>query len=366
MSTTSNPPSSNTVESVESDRRQASRPGLAARARKALGFGNISAVYVWIICIAVFSIWKSGNFPTYNTFTEVLNGNAVTGLVALGLVIPLAAGVFDLSVGFTLGSTSVFLSFLLGHGWGTTPAIIAALALGLAIGFGNALIVVGLGIDSFIGTLATGSLLNAFILAITGNVELVNNVSKVQFLAFDTWHQLTIPVAVMFVVGAVLWYFLSHTAQGRFVYATGLGEEQARLAGIRTNRLRFASLMVSGFIAGLAGILETAIVGAGSPTVGPSYLIPAFAAVFLGATQLKDGLWNAWGTIIAVLLLGTIQIGLALANVPEWVPYVVDGAVLIIALGLRRWQTQRVGKVARNERRERRMASKQGAAEVGT
>jgi ribose/xylose/arabinose/galactoside ABC-type transport system permease subunit len=341
------------------------RPSLGARARKGLGFNNISAVYVWILCIVVFSIWKSGQFPNYSTVAAILNGNAVTGLVALGLIIPLAAGVFDLSVGYTLGSTSVFLSFLLGHGWGPVPAIAAALGLGVAIGLGNALIVVGLGIDSFIGTLASGSLLQAFILAITGNVELVNGVTKVQFLAFDTWQQLTIPVAIMFVVAGAIWYFLSHTAQGRFVYATGLGEEQARLAGIRTNRLRFTSLIVSGFVAGLAGIVETAIVGAGSPTVGPSYLIPAFAAVFLGATQLKDGLWNAWGTVIAVLLLGTVQVGLALANVPEWVPYVVDGAVLIIALGLRRFQTQQAGRRGRARRRASRAEAQPATAETG-
>jgi ribose transport system permease protein len=341
-------------------------PDLPTRLRKGLRFGNISAVYVLIVVIIVFSIWKSSDFPNYTTVAQVLNSNAVTGLVSLGLVIPLAAGVFDLSVGYTLGASSCLLADLLSHGMAAAPAIILALLLAVLIGVINGVIVVVMGIDSFIGTLASGSLLQAFILAVTGNLEIVNGVNRVQFLAFDTFIQLTIPVAGMFVVAAIIWYFLSHTAQGRFVYATGLGQEQARLAGIRTKRIQFCSLIVSASVAGLAGVMVTAVIGAGSPSVGPEYLIPAFAGVFLGATQFGDGLWNAWGTVIAIILLGTVQVGLALANVPEWVPYLVDGVVLIIALGLRRVQANQAVRRDRLRRRKNRETTAGGAGPAAT
>ena len=106
------------------------------------------------------------------------------------------------------------------------------------------------------------------------------------------------------------------------------------MAGIRVDMIRFSSLVVSALLAAVAGILVTATVGGGSPEVGGTYLIPAFAAAFLGATQLKGGLFNAWGTVLTVILLGTTYTGLTLAGVPIWTPYIVTGVVLIAALAL--------------------------------
>ena len=148
----------------------------------------------------------------------------------------------------------------------------------------------------------------------------------------------TVPVFVMLAIALVIWYVLGHTALGRRVYATGLSEVPAKLAGIRTDRIRFCSLILSATISGIAGILLTAIVSAGDPTVGPSYLIPAFAAAFLGATQFRDRLFNAWGTVLAVWLLGTITAGLALTNAPVWMPYIFQGVVLIVALSMGSWR----------------------------
>jgi ribose transport system permease protein len=135
-------------------------------------------------------------------------------------------------------------------------------------------------------------------------------------------------------LAVILWYVLGHTALGRYIHATGLAEVPARLSGIRTGRIRFCSLVVSATVSGIAGILLAAIVSAGDPTVGPSYLIPAFAAAFLGATQFRDRLFNAWGTVLAVWLLGTITAGLALTSAPVWTPSIFQGVVLIVALGL--------------------------------
>ena len=93
-------------------------------------------------------------------------------------------------------------------------------------------------------------------------------------------------------------------------HASGLAPEPARLAGVRVDAIRFGSLVFSAFPRRVGGVLLTATVGGGSPSVGPQYLIPAFAAAFLGATQLKGGLFNAWGTVLAVILLGTVYNGL--------------------------------------------------------
>ena len=144
----------------------------------------------------------------------------------------------------------------------------------------------------------------------------------------------TLPVIYMLVVALAIWYLLEHTATGRRLYATGFNPDAARLAGVPVNRLRFISLVTSGTLAGATGIVLASILGSGSPTAGTPYLLPAFAAAFLGATQLKNGRFNAWGTVIAVLLLGTGTTGLALAAAPQWSQSMFVGVVLIGALAV--------------------------------
>ncbi|MTV24928.1 ABC transporter permease [Nitriliruptoraceae bacterium ZYF776] len=329
MSAVVEPPVATDAEPRERPRAPRRR-GLAP----AFAFSNVSAIYIWIAVIALFAWWIPDLFLTTTTAASILNENAITGLVALSLLVPLAAGVFDLSVGYTLGVASVTVAWMVGNGSSPVVAALAALAIAFVIGLVNATVVVVFKVDSFIGTLATGSLLQAAILVISGNRQMIAGVNTLSPFSSQAVGPLRWPVLAMFVVALALWYVMQHTATGRRVYATGQGREAARLAGIRTERIRFVSLLVSATTCGLAGVLVTALVGAGSPTVGPAYLIPAFAAAFLGATQFRGGGFNARGTVVAVLLLGTVATGLALAGVPMWVPYVFTGSVLIGALAL--------------------------------
>lgn len=300
------------------------------------GFRRVSALYVLVVVIVVFAIWIPSQFLQYDTLRQILNENAVPGFMALALIVPLAAGIFDLSIGFTMGVVSVLVSHLLGTTHlGPVVCIAIGVLAGITIGAGNAFVVVVLKIDSFIGTLATGSLLQALILIVSGDTEQTSGITPgFTGIAQNKVAGFTLPVIYLIVVAFVMWYWLEHRAVGRRAHAIGLAPEAARLAGIRVDAIRFASLVVSGLVAGVAGILVTASVGGGSPDIGPPYLIPAFAAAFLGATQLKGGLFNVWGTVLAIVLLGTTYTGLALAGVPTWTPYVVTGAVLIAALGL--------------------------------
>lgn len=300
------------------------------------GFSRISVIYVEILAILVFSIWVPRTFDSTTTVTGILDENAVTGLVALALVVPLAAGVFDLSIGFCLGATSIFCAWLLGHtGLGVVGACALSVLFAAFVGCVNGVVVVILRIDSFIATLATGSLLQSVILIVSGNQDLTAGFTHgFKRLGTASVGHVAVPVFVMAVVALLIWYVLGHTALGRKVYATGLSEVPARLSGIRTSRIRFAALVISATTSGVAGVLLAAIVSAGDPTVGPSYLIPAFAAAFLGATQFRDRLFNSWGTVLSVWLLGTITSGLALTDAPLWMPYIFQGVVLIVALSM--------------------------------
>ena len=320
------------------------RPPRGKRFVDALAFDKIGAVYVWIgICI-VFSIWVPDTFPTLDTAKQILNTNAITGLAALAITIPLTARVFDLSFAYVMTLSGVLVAQMVVDGMPLVPALMVGLLAGAAIGVINATVVVIARIDSFIGTLATGSLILALITMITDDTnvsgeELAGGFSKIGQTDLGG---ITLPVIYFAVVAVAIWYLLEHTATGRRLYATGFNPDAARLAGVRVDRLRFASLVISGSLAGVTGVVLASSLGSGSPTAGTPYLLPAFAAVFLGATQLKHGRFNAGGTVIAVLLLGTGTTGLALAAAPQWSSAMFVGVVLIASLAVTSIQRTKV------------------------
>jgi ribose transport system permease protein len=309
-----------------------------------LAFDRIGAVYVWLAIIVVFSVWVPDTFPNITTAKQILNANAITALAALSVTIPLAARVFDLSFALNMTLCGVAVAHFVVDGVPLLGAIALGVLIGLVVGLINATVVVGMKIDSFIATLATGSLIQALITLVTNDtpisdVKLAGGFSKI---GQTTIAGITLPVLYVAVVAVAIWYLLEHTATGRRLYAVGFNPDAARLAGVKVARLQFLALVTSGVLAGAAGIVLASILGGGSPTAGTPYLLPGFAAVFLGATQLKNGRFNAGGTLIAVLLLGTGTTGLGLANAPQWSGALFVGIVLIAALtvtGLQRRTT---------------------------
>lgn len=309
--------------------------------RQRLGFANIGAIYVWIAMIVILSFWAPETFPTYATVQQVLNQNAVIGLMALSIVIPLSAGVFDLSIGYALGLCNILTAWLIAvKGVPVGVAVTVVLAAALLIGVVNATIVVVFKIDSFIGTLATGSLLLAGVTWVSDQKQIIDPKLTEGFFAQISRAEIggiQLPVFYMVIVALLVWYVLEHTVSGRHIYAAGFNADAAHLVGISVDKLRFVALVTSSVISGgVAGIVVTSQISSGSTTVGPPFLLNAFAAAFLGATQLKRGRFNPWGTLIAVLMLGTGSAGLALAGTPPWAPAVFTGVVLLVALGMTR------------------------------
>jgi ribose transport system permease protein len=333
-------------------------PSSTAESRRARGAGllsalspkRVSALYVLAVIIILFSIWAPETFPRWATAQQVLNGNAVIGMAALAIVIPLSARVFDLSFAYTMSLSGVTAAYFVAEkDWALVPAVIAALVVSLIVGLINAIVVVIMRVDSLIGTLATGSIIQAFITFVTDEVPITD---ARLFGGFADIGQTTLagfilPVYYMLAFAVVVWFLLEHTALGRRIYATGFNTEAARLTNIKTKRIQFGSLLVSAVMAGWAGVSLAAILGSGSPTAGTPYLLPAFAAAFLGATQIKPGRFNAWGTVLGVITLGAGTTGLALANAPAWASNMFTGIVLIAALAVTTVQRKPKGTSSR-------------------
>ncbi len=300
-----------------------------------VGLDRFSGLYVWAALILIFALWVPSLFLTATNFRIIAGSQAVTAIVAMGLIVPVACGAFDLSIGGTMGvAVCVVVWFQVNHhGWGLS--IVAALVVGLAVGLINAFVVIKLNVDSFIATLGMSSILSAGTYWITGGVTISTGISP-HFTAIGQnllWG-LPLPVFYMLALGIVLWWMLEYTPVGRYLYGIGGNLQAARLAGIRTGRITTAAFCVSGVVAAFAGVILAAEVGSSSPDIGVPYLLPAFSAVFLGATQIRPGRVNVIGTLIAIFLLATGVKGLQLAGAPSYISSLFNGAALIIAVAL--------------------------------
>jgi ribose transport system permease protein len=298
---------------------------------------NISGVYALLLTILIFGLASPDSFFTVQSAKTILNQSAVSGIVALALVVPLAAGVFDISVGYTLGFSGVVAAWMLGN-WSMSVVEIVLLTLlvGAVVGLANAFVVLGLRVDAIVATLGTGSLLYGLTEAVSGDLPLTTGVagSFSYHLAGANFEGITVPVFVMLALMVVLGLATEQTQVGRFCYAVGIDVDVARLSGIRVRTIKVGALIIGGLLATLAGLCLTAQVQAGTPTAGPAYLLPAFAGVFLGATQFRAPRFNAWGTVLAVLFLATGNYGLLLVGGPTWLPQVFNGLALILAVAL--------------------------------
>jgi len=320
------------------------------RLSRALSFRNISAVYVFIVLFVLFSFWVPDTFLSGDTWRALISSQAVTAMLAVGLVIALSAGAFDLAIGATLGFGSIFVAWLLAkHGIPIVPAIVLSILAGAAVGLLNGLLVVRVRIDSFIATLGMSSILLAMIAWISSSQQILGLSNSFQKLGTTEIFGLTLPVYLMLAVALVAWYVLELTPVGRHVYATGGNTEAARLAGVRTSAVVVVALVCCGAIAAFSGVLVSSALGTGDPTIGPAYLLPAFSAAFLGSTQFRGGRFNIWGTVLAVYVLATGVKGLQLAGAPIWIPDLFNGVALLLAVGLAKYQgtARRAGAVKR-------------------
>ena len=304
------------------------------RRRINLGMDRFSGLYVWAALIILFSFWVPDTFPTTDNAKIVAGDQAITAMLALGIIIPLAAGVFDLSFAAVLGVSVAIVGYMQSNGWNVWVSVVAAIAAGALIGAANGFIVVQLRVNSFIATLGMSSLLVAAEFWITDGKQITDFNSTFLDLGTKPILGIPLPFYVMIVLAIIIYIVIEYLPIGRYLYASGGNAQAARLAGVRVNRVVFGSLVASSFTAGITGVVLAARIGTASPEIGPSYLLPAFSAVFLGSTQIKPGRVNVIGTLVAVYLLATGVKGLQLAGAPSYINDLFNGAALIIAVAL--------------------------------
>ena len=309
----------------------------ARRLTAAKLFTTYSLLIITAILIIVFSLLLPRTFPTEFNVRSILGTQSVIALLALAVMIPLAAGQYDLSVGFVLGITemsSVGLQIDQHFAW--PVAVLVALCIGGIVGLANGLLVTVARIDSFIATLASGT----FAFGITNwysNGQQIagalpdafTDIANVSFLGY-----VPLPAVIVAVVAAAMYAVLEYLPVGRRLYTLGANPRMAELVGIPARQYAIASFVTSGLLSGVAGVILGAQLQAGQPDIGSSYLLPAFVGALLGATSFRPGRVNVPGTLVSVLLLAVGIAGLQQFGAQFYVQYLFNGATLALAVGL--------------------------------
>jgi ribose transport system permease protein len=307
-----------------------------ARLTPAKAVERFGLVAAWLIVIGVFSALRPDTFMTSANFSTILGSQAVLVVLTLGLTLVLTTGDYDLSIGGTLSLSAMLIAVLNAkHGWPIGAAILVALAAGAAVGAVNGMFVLVFGVDSFIVTLGTGTVLQGIVLWISDSTT-ISGVSNTLVDAVVGSSLLGVPVAFYYglVLCVVLWYVFEYTTLGRRMLFVGRGRRVSRLSGIDVRRVRWGALVATGVISAFAGVLYAGTTGGADSTSGASFLLPAFAAAFLGATTIVPGRFNPWGTIVAVYFLVTGITGLTILGVQSYVQQLFYGGALVLAVAL--------------------------------
>jgi ribose transport system permease protein len=291
--------------------------------------------------------------PTFlkvRNLLNIANQIALIAIIAIGMTMVIIVGGIDLSVGSLVALSAVIAARLIrdygGGAEASVPALFAccgvAIALGAAAGAFNGAFVTGMGIPPFIVTLATMSVASGLASMITRS-ETINEIPpSILVLTRGSLVGVPNPVILMLVLYAIGHVVLSRTTFGRYLYAVGGNRKAAWLCGVPVRRVELAAYVISGSLAGLAGVLMVSQYQSGAPTYGVTYELQVIAAVVVGGTSLAGGQGRMFGTLLGALLIAVVQNGMNLMEISSDPQKVVLGLVILAAAMLDRLKQGRM------------------------
>ena len=349
MTTTPSPERSAVTEALPAPRteapvapaRTASAPPAVKTRRGPAGWlmhllRQYSLVALFVMSVVTYSTW-SATADTFNqtaVFQNIAASQSVLAVLTLGLLIPMISGNLDLSIGSTAGLASIAAAGAFAdYGVPLPVGLAVGIGIGALVGLVNGLVVTRFGIDSFIVTLGTASLILGAVNWYSGGTSIIQGIPQ-EIITFGGGRALGIPnlFYVLIVVAFAVWYLLEQTPYGRNLHAIGSNKAASRLVGIRVERDTCLAFVLSGGFAGLAGVMVLAQQGAGNPQVGSTFTLTAIAAAFLGAASFKLGKLNVLGSLVAIFFLAVNITGLQFAGVEGWITDVFTGLSLVLAV----------------------------------
>lgn len=298
---------------------------LIAHAPHLLGIGGF-----YLVVVIYFGLSAPHFFSSTNAI-NVLSNVSVIGIVAIGQTFVLIAGGFDLSVSGLVPLGGVIYTVAVNDGWGITEAGVAVVLVGALVGIVNGLIITKIGINPLVTTLGMLSITAGLAFTVSNGVTIpLENLNAAPL--GEEFAGMPLYVWTLIAVSVVAFLVLRYTVLGRMLYALGGNREASRLAGMRVDLLMVTVFATSAALASFAGFMITNQLLAGAPAVGGDAALESITAVILGGAALTGGTGGIPGTLVGVLIIGTIANGLALMQVPTFYQDIATGALLLLAV----------------------------------
>ena len=293
---------------------------------------------IWLVFIAeviIFSIASGGTFITGNNIVNISRQVSYYGIASIGMTFVILIAGIDLSIGSIITLVNVVCAYLMVNaGMNMWVAVIISLLLATAIGTLNGGMVASIGIPALIATFASQTIFEGISYLISGGRPISGFTSD--FGLFGRWAVGPVPVCALIMIAcfALGSFILNKSYFGRYFYAIGGNEEAAELSGIRVNRVKYLIYALSGFFAGLAGIVLLSRSGSAQSTVGKGLEFDVITCVVLGGVSVNGGVGRMSGVVAGVLIIGSLTNGMILMDVSEYTQMVVKGLVLAVAVGI--------------------------------
>jgi ribose transport system permease protein len=318
----------------------AARPSRGTTIGSAVNVVREYMIVVVVIVACIVLAFASDVFLTKENILNVLENAAPIGIIACALTFVTIAGEFDLSAGAMVILCGV-VAAKLEPTFGVAGCFVVGLLAALAAGIINGGLVTYLRINSFVCTLATGLMVAGLGLVITGGFLVAVTDQSYGDLAFNSFLGVKWSIWIFAAFALACGFVLSRTGFGRWVYAVGGNVEAARLSGINTRFVKIVAFAVSGFAAGVAGVIVASKAGQAQAGDGISMVLQAFAAVVVGGTSVTGGRGAIWRTIFGVLFLALISNGFNLLSLNPVYQQIVQGAIILAAVGTDAMSRQR-------------------------
>ena len=302
-------------------------------------------IYVFLLVMLVFFSITSPNFLTVRNLMNIVKQVAIYGIASVGMTYVILLGGIDLSIGSIISLVNILAAYVMVNmGMNPVIAVIAALAVSTLIGLLNGLIIASLKMPELIVTFASQTIFAGLAYMICNGTPISRFPDSFLNLGQGYVGIIPVPAIIMVIVFAIGWFISEKTYFGRYFYALGGNEEAAQLSGINVRQVKYLVYSLSGFFAGLAGLVMLARANTGQPNAGQGYEFDVITCVVLGGVSTTGGSGKMSNVIAGVMIIGVLQNGMVLLNVSSYMQMVVKGIILLVAVGADCVQRQRMLK----------------------